>query len=219
MPFGFGRKKDAQPEPADATQEVPAADRRGLRPIAFRGLTDEWRLRGTMMITGRLLDMLNRREAIDLAEVLWAPIDGSTPEEPAPGIKSVDPYDLIVVAAGPETLATVSEDERTAHRVHKVSFDVALEAPPFRIVGTVQLHPGSEPEGLLDRSSQMFVAVTDARVSVGGSEVEMDEDVDTALVNRFYLRGVQQVDLATGERHQRLPGNPLGGTNWRERSR
>jgi hypothetical protein len=219
MPFGFGRKKDEQPVSADAAADSPAADRRAPRPIRFHGLTEEWRLSGTMTITGRLLETLNRRESIDLAEVLWAPIDGSTPDEPAPGIKSVDPYDLIVVVAGPETLAAVSEDERSAHRVHKVSFDVALEAPPFRIVGTVQLHPGSEPEGLLDRSSQMFVAVTEARIGIGELEVDMGEDADTALVNRFYLRGVAQVDLTTGERHLRLPGTPLGGTNWRERSR
>ncbi len=35
---------------------------------------------------------------------------------------------------------------------------------------------------------------------------------------RYYLRGVEQVDLATRERHARLPGMPLGGTTWRERS-
>ena len=172
-----------------------------------------------MTITGRLLETLNKRESIALTDVVWAPIDGSTPYEPAPGIRSVDPYDLIVVLAGPETLAAVSEDERTAHRVHKVPFDVALEAPPVRVVGTVRLHPGSEPEGLLDRSTQMFVAVTNPSLWLGDSEIEIDEDADAALVNRAYLRGVEQVDLSTGQRHQRLPGSPLGGTDWRERTR
>jgi hypothetical protein len=219
MPFGFGRKKEAQAEPVDAGPEGAAADRRGPRAVPFHGLTEEWLLKGTMTITGRLLETLNKRETIALADVVWAPIDGSTPYEPAPGIRSVDPYDLIVVLAGPETLATVSEDERTAHRVHKVPFDVALEAPPIRIIGTVRLHPGSEPQSLLDRSTQMFVAVTNPTLWLGNSEVEIDEDADAALVNRAYLRGVEQVDLATGQRHQRLPGNPLGGTTWRERTR
>lgn len=219
MPFGFGRRKKAEPASVDAALETSAAERRAPRPVRFDGLTDEWRLRGSMTITGRLLDALNKREAIALEDVAWAPIDGSAPFEPAPGIRSVDPYDLIVVLAGPESLAALSEDERSAHRIHKVPFDVALELPPVRVVGTVQLHPGSEPEGLVDRSTQMFVAVTNPSVWLGGSEIEVNEDAEAALVNRFYLRGVEQVDLATGERHQRLPGSPLGGTTWRERSR
>jgi len=217
MPFGFGRKKEAQPE-ASAAGQVVAADERGPRTITFNALTEEWRLRGTMTITGRLLDNLNKREAIPLSEVVWAPIDGSGQFVPAPGIQAVDPYDLIVVIAGVDTLASVTEAERTAHRVHKISFDVALQAPPFRVVGTVQLHPGAEPDGLLERSSQMFVAVTNPSVWLGANEVDIGDEVDAALVNRFYLRGVEQVDLATRERHARLPGLPLGGTNWRERS-
>ena len=43
--------------------------------------------------------------------------------------------------------------------------------------------------------------------------------MDAILVNRAYLRGIQQVDRRTGERPQGLPGSPLGGTSWQERSR
>ena len=39
------------------------------------------------------------------------------------------------------------------------------------------------------------------------------------LVNRQYLRGVEQVDVRTGERHQKLPGSSLGGVNWSDRTR
>ncbi len=70
----------------------------------------------------------------------------------------------------------------------------------------------------MDQSSQMFVAVTSPTVWLGGSELEMDEHAEAALVNRFYLRGVTQVDLATGVPPARLPGSPLGGTTWRERT-
>lgn len=218
MPFGFGRKKEAPSAASGSAAAIAAADERGPRPVRFNGLTEEWRLRGTMTITGRLLDTLNKREAIALSDVDWAPLDGSGAYAAAPGIRTVDPYDLIVVIAGPETLATLAEDERSAHRIHKIAFDVALQVPPLRVIGTVQLHPGSEPDGLLERSTQMFVAVTNPTVWLGDAEVEIVEDTDAALVNRFYLRGVEQVDLATGERHARLPGIPLGGTNWRERS-
>lgn len=215
MPFGFGKKKEQEAEAAAPAPVDPRLPRR----VPFHGLTDTWRLRATMTITGRLLDTLNLREALDLEDVSWAPLDGSTPFEPAPGIESVDPYDLIVVLAGAETLPGVTEQERTAYRIHKVTYDVALEVPPLRVVGTVQLHPGSEPEGLVERGTQMFVAVTSPVVTLGGAVVELETDGGAALVNRFYLRGVQQVDLATGERHRELPGSPLGGTTWSDKSR
>ena len=39
------------------------------------------------------------------------------------------------------------------------------------------------------------------------------------LVNRFYLRGVEQIDKRTGLKPQKLPGAPMGGTCWQDRSR
>jgi len=98
-----------------------------------------------------------------------------------------------------------------------VSYDVALEAPPFRVIGTVYLHPGSEPDRLLDRSSEMFVPVVDAVAWLGDQRIG-DPDVETVLVNRFYLRGVEQVDKRTGLKHQKMPGQPLGGITWQDRS-
>jgi hypothetical protein len=200
-------------EAAPAATRTPVASRTG---VAFDGLTEEWRLVGRMNIDGRLLDSLNKREAIEIHEVQWAPIDGSGPFAPAPGLKSVDPYDLIIVLAGEDTMPELSEEEKAAHRVHKVSYDVALEAPPFRVLGTVLMHPGSEPDRLLDRATEMFVAVTDATAYLG--EQTVGEDVETVLLNRFYLRGVEQIDKRTGLRHQKLPGAPLGGISWQDRS-
>jgi hypothetical protein len=198
---------------APAATRTPVASRTG---VAFDGLTEEWRLVGRMNIGGRLLDSLNKREAIEIHDVQWAPIDGSGPFAPAPGLKSVDPYDLILVLAGEDTMPDLTEEEKAAHRVHKVSYDVALEAPPFRVLGTVLMHPGSEPDRLLDRATEMFVAVTDAAAYLG--EQTVGEDVDTVLLNRFYLRGVEQIDKRTGLKHQKLPGAPLGGISWQDRS-
>ena len=121
---------------------------------------------------------------------------GSSP--PAPGLESVDPYDLILVLAGESSLPRADRAEKAAHRVHKVSYDVALEAPPFRVIGTVYLHPGSEPDRLLDRATEMFVPVVDARRLPTATAMVGDPDVDTVLVNRFYLRGVEQIDKRTG---------------------
>jgi len=185
--------------------------------VAFEALTEDWRLRGRMDIDGRMSDALNKREAIAIRDVEWGPPDGSAPLDPAPGLRSVDPYDLILVVAGEESLPPLTDAEQNAHKVHKVTYDVALEAPPFRVVGTVHLYPGSEPERLMDRATEMFVAVTDAVASLGDVEVT-GQDQDVILVNRFYLRGVTQVDRRTGERHPRLPGAPLGGVSWQDRS-
>jgi hypothetical protein len=215
VPLNFLRKKKDD-SPAAPAAPTPAA-RIARSGVAFDGVTEEWRLVGRMDVNGRLSDALNKRESIAIHDVQWAPIDGSSGFADAPGLRSVDPYDLILVLAGEGSMPELTDEERAAHRVHKVSYDVALEAPPFRILGTVYLHPGTEPERLLDRATEMFVAVVDA-VAYFGDERVGDPDVDTVLVNRFYLRGVEQVDKRTGEKAQKLPGRPLGGINWQDRS-
>jgi hypothetical protein len=184
--------------------------------VAFTALTEDWRLHGGMDISGRLSDALNKREAIAITDVSWGPPD-STVLEPAPGLRSVDPYDLILVTAGEDSMPPLTDAERAALKVHKVAYDVSLEAPPFRVVGTVYLHPGSEPDRLLDRSTEMFVPVAEATAHLGDLEVT-DPEVEVILVNRFYLRGVTQVDKRTGVPHQKLPGSPLGGISWQDRS-
>jgi hypothetical protein len=213
VPFGFRRK--SPPPPPAAGQGVTRGAGMG---VVFEGLTEEWRLVGTMDIKGRLSDALNKREAIAIGEVSWAPIDGSAPFTTVPGLKSIDPYDLIVVLAGEDSLPPMSDSERAAYKVHKIAYDVALEAPPFRIVGTVFLYPGSEPARLLDRASEMFVPVTDAVALLDDVPVS-DASVDVVLVNRFYLRGVEQVDKRTRNPVQPLPGRPLGGVSYSDRSR
>ena len=220
MPLNFLRRRKDEKKGTVTAASAPAATSaaRAVRSgIAFDGITEEWRLVGRMDIDGRLSDALNRRESIAIHDVKWAPLDGSEPLADAPGLRSVDPYDLILVLAGEGSLPELSDDERAAHRVHKVAYDVALEAPPFRVVGTVFLHPGSEPDRLLDRATEMFVAVVDAVAWFGDQQVG-DPDVETVLVNRFYLRGVEQVDKRTGLKAQKLPGRPLGGITWQDRS-
>jgi hypothetical protein len=215
VPLNFLRRKKAVVGAAPV--QAPTTQRVVRTGVAFDGVTEEWRLVGRMNVEGRLSDALNKRESIAIHDVQWAPIDGSAPLVEASGLKSVDPYDLILVLAGEGSMPELTDLERAAHRVHKVSYDVALEAPPFRVVGTVYLHPGSEPDRLLDRSTEMFVPVVDAVATFGDQRVG-DPDVDTVLVNRFYLRGVEQVDKRTGLKAQKLPGGPLGGITWQDRS-
>ncbi len=211
MPFEFLRKRKDEPaatplEPATPLPDPPPGE--GGRGIPFDGLTDEWRIIGEMHVEGRLSDALNKREAITISNVQWSPIDGSEPMAEAPGLKAVDPYDLIMVLAGESTLPPLTEAERVAHKIHKVAYDVALELPPFRVIGTVYLFPGSEPDRLMDRATEMFVPVVDAVASLNG--VPLADELDAILVNRFYLRGIEQIDRRTGQQHQKMPGT-FGG--------
>lgn len=192
MPFNF-RRKVPPPVAAPVVVLPTAAEIRDEQGIVFDGLTEEWRLVGRMHVDGRLSDALNRRAPIAITDVQWASADGSSPLTSAPGLRSIDPYDLIMVMAGEGSLPPLSEDEKAAHKVHKVAYEVALEVPPYRIVGTVFLFPGIEPEQLLDRSTEMFVPITDAQAFLGMERMG-DATVDVVLVNRFYLRGVEQID-------------------------
>jgi hypothetical protein len=206
VPFGIFKRGAKQPSPVSAVpaRERPAAPARG---IPFDGLTEEWRLVGRMEIDARLSDVLNRREAIPIADVRWAPVDGSEGFTAAPGLEKIDPFDLIAVFAGVGSLPSLTESERSAHKLHKVPYDVTLEVPPFRVVGTVYLFPGSEPERLMDRSTELFVPVTDA-VALLGERPLNGPDIDVVLVNRSYLRGVQQVERRTVEATRALIGGP-----------
>jgi hypothetical protein len=187
VPLGFLRRKKGadQAAPTDA-RDAPAITGRG---VPFDGLTEEWRLNGVMHIEGRLSDVLNRRETIQISDVRWAPVDGSRGFEAAPGLQSIDPYDLIAVLASSETLPH-SEAERLAHRIRKVPYEVGLEVPPFQIVGTVHLHAGEMPDRLIEQGNEMFVPLTGAVAYLNNKPVA-DPGIEVVLVNRLYIRGVE----------------------------
>jgi hypothetical protein len=217
VPFDFlKRRKPADADPSAAAKAAGSSAAAGGFP--FEGLTEDWRLVGRMNIEGRLSDVLNKRDPIPIDDVMWAPADSSDALAPAPGLRSIDPYDLVIVLTGNDAQPDRTADQSSAHRVHKISYEVALEAPPYRVIGTVFLYPGSEPDSLLQRSSDMFAAVVDATASIGARQIGTGP-YDAILVNRQYLRGVEQVDLRTGERHVKLPGQRLGGTDWIDRTR
>ena len=216
MPFDFlKRKKEPSAEDGAAPFADPGAGSDTARGVPFDGLTEEWRIVGQMHVEQRLSDALNKREAITISDVQWAPIDGSEPLSDASGLKAIDPYDLIIVLAAGSTRPPLNEAERSTHKIHKVAYDLALDVPPFRVIGTVYLYPGTDPERLLDRATDMFLPVVDASAYLGDTLIK--DEMDAVLVNRSYLRGVTQVDRRTGESPQTLPGGPLGGTSWGER--
>ena len=197
MPFDFlRRKKEPAPAARPQREAVPPRPTPTGTPVPFDGVTEEWRLVGQMYLDTRLSDALNRREALAIADVSWAPIDGSASFSPVPGLKSVDPYDFIVVLADESSKGKMSEEERAAQLAQRVAHEVALEAPPLRIMGTVHLAPGTAPEALLERTNEMFVPVVGGVAYVGERPVS-EPQVDAILVNRFYLRGVKETGQGT----------------------
>lgn len=168
------------------------------RRVRFDGVSEDWRLVGHMWVEGRLSDTLNRREAIELSEMEWQSLADGGRLEPAPGLKQIDPYDLIFVIAGEDSLPPLTARERAAFRVHKLTYDVVLDLPPYQVTGRVYLYPGTDPSVLLVRANELFIPVTHA-VAIRGSERLDDPGIDTILVNRSYLRGVAQLDLRAAE--------------------
>ncbi len=190
----FRRRRAEVAAPAEATAAAPAPSPGAL----LDGYTEDWHLRGRVRLEGRLLDALDRREPLAIEAVEWAPTDGSSGFEPAPGLQTVDPYDLVLVLAGQETMPARTIDEVAAHRRTREHFGVLLHLPPFRVAGVVYLHPGTEPSSLLDRAAGLFFAVTDADAAVG--EVRIGPAAPTTiLANRSYLTRVEQIDRAYSE--------------------
>ena len=64
---------------------------------------------------------------------------------------------------------------------------------------------------------ELGVPIVAAVATLDGRDVTGEQDA--ILVNRFYLRGIEQIDRRTGVRAQTLPGGPLGGVSWQDRSR
>ena len=171
-----------------------------------------------MRLDGRLSDALNRREAIPISDVSWAPVDGSEPFAAVPGLKSIDPYDLIVVLAGAGSLPPLSDEEKAAHKVHKISYDVALEVPPFRVIGTVYLYPGSEPERLLDRATEMFLPVTDAIAYLGDAADQRPRRSTRSSSTGSTCAAWSRSTSGPGSRTSGCPGPRSAGVSWQDRS-
>ena len=161
MPFDFLKRKK-EPETAAKTPGPVAID--GVEGIPFDGLTEDWRLVGRMLVEGRLSDALNKRDPIAITDVHWAPVDGSEPLAPAPGLKSVDPYDLVIVLAGDDSLPEMTDAgaERAprpqglvrgrargpalpSRRDHLPLSGVGARKPAQSVVGDV--HPGRRSDG------------------------------------------------------------------------
>ena len=108
----FRRSKAPPPAPPSAVEPVRAG-------MPFDCCTEDWRIRGRVNTAGRLIDSLNHREALEIADAEWAPLNASTEFQAVPGLKSVDPYDVLVVFASAATMPGRSQEATAAHRRSK----------------------------------------------------------------------------------------------------
>jgi hypothetical protein len=186
VPFRFLRREKFRRGPA---RGVPVAG-----GLPFEGVTDEWRLSGLMTVEGTVLDALNRRERIPIAAVRWGPLGSDEMLQEAPGLRAINPYDLIVALVG----ASAGQQRTGRTRITSEPFDVALDCPPLRLAGTVHLGPGEDEGVLLMSAPELFFPLTRPVVLMDRKPVDLP-DAELALVNRGYLRDVRRIDARTME--------------------
>ncbi len=199
--FDIFRKKPAAPPAAPPQAPKPSG-------VPVDACTEDWRIRGRVAVEGRLLDALNRRDPLGIMTPEWAPIDGSAGFEPVPGLRTIDPFDLLIVFAHPETMPARTPEESAARRRSKETFEVLVDLAPFQVAGTVHLYPGLDTSSLLEHSTDLFVAFTGAIATIGGGQRVGPEEPTTILVNRSYLTHVEQVDEVTMRAILAAPPNP-----------
>lgn len=214
MPFGLRQRAPAssvpvEPEPMPEPEVQPEPEPPPIG-IAFDAVTEDWRIVGRMVLTGRSGDALdsiarslNNRDPVELRETQWASLDEPDMLEPAPGLARMSPYDLVAIVGGDPGEPAMSPGEFEVYKVRKTASPVELELPPFRVLGTHFVEGRAEPNHLLRRYGPLFVPIGDATLQLG-DRLMNEPGVDVVLVNRLYIKGVRVLDRewleASGDR-------------------
>jgi len=154
----------------------------------FQAFTEDTRIVGRVRVEGRLSDALNRRTPIPVFAVRTGPIAGGVLGD-APDVHELDPYELVVVAAGADSQPPATAERRAALRARRTQYDVCCVLDDGQVCGTVHIYPGTEPGELAGYRPDLFVPVTGADVRVRGASPD-DAALDVAFVNHVYLRSV-----------------------------
>ena len=157
------------------------------KPGHFVALTEDGRIDAMLNQGGKLADILEKRTAISLKEAQQGPNDGTTLSPAA--LKTLDPYDVTVAMPAADGEPAVSDADKDAWSRFRVSYEVTLEAPPFRIMGMLLLLPSQDPTSLLERGTELFLPVLNPTVQFNGLALK-DVPRDSVLVNRSHIRRV-----------------------------
>lgn len=157
----------------------------------FRAWTETLAISAVLRGEQRLSDLLNGRAVLTAEQVSSVPHGSGWAAAVHQDEALLDPFDLDLVLGG--ALDAVTALERAARRVYKVRYPVLVEGRGFEVRGLVHLFPGNAPEFMLNHTGALFFPVTEALVRRSGRIVS-DRATDVALVNRFAVRGIRQLD-------------------------
>ena len=206
MPFELFRHRDrAAPPPGGGGATGPGAP--SVAP--FQAFTEDRRIVGRVQVEGRLSDALNRRVPLPVFAVSTAPLATRDRLDDTPDLHELDPYELVVVASGPDSQSPMTAEQRAAVRARKDRYEVCIELTGASVCGVVHLHPGTDPSEIAGHRADLFVPVTGAVIRVG-SVVE-DPSLDVAFVNRAYVQSVVAIDRAATARP--VSGEHLSGAS------
>lgn len=187
-----GRSREPEPTPPRvvASTEAPVQ--------AIRGWTETGLVTGVVRGWERASDMLNRRDPVWI-EAPRTTLHGTQNSLPVEPDRRVDPFefDVVLVSAMPAPVAGRSR----ARRVHKRPFHASILTADTEIEGVIHLFPGNDPEFAHHRLTTLFLPVTEPLVRRRGALVS-HPNVDVALVNRYLITSIRQLDWA--------PGTPVG---------
>jgi hypothetical protein len=158
------------------------------KPGHFIALTEDGRIDAVMVQNVKLADALEKRSAINVNTAQQGPNDGSS-LAPANGVRSVDPYDVTIAMPAGDGEPAVSDADKEAWGRWRVSYEVTIEAPPFKITGTLLLLPSQDPTSLTERGTELFLPVFAPTVQANGVTLK-DTPRDAVLVNRSHIKKV-----------------------------
>jgi hypothetical protein len=113
--------------------------------IALEAYTTEGLLTGSVVVDGRLVDLLASFSSVVVENPVLVPFDG--PPQRTGGWASVDVDDLLGVVASPDTIIPF----------HANWHAIRVELGPFRICGELPALPGFDPSRALARPSGAFI--------------------------------------------------------------
>ena len=153
--------------------------------IQFEAYTAEGIRHGAIAGDGRLGDLLESLEQVDVVAGHFASLDGGDALRQSVTRLEVD--DFLVVVAPPEANGPT----------HSVWHDVRIHAGPYVLEARLPTLPGFDPARALARPSGSFVLLGEVRIGLGGRP---DEGVDAhplAWVNRYTVDRIES-DLELG---------------------
>ena len=177
---------------ADAMAGIVVTRRRPAHVIV---LTEEGRI-DAMLVQGgvKLAAALEKRGAINVNNAQRGASDGG-PMIPAVGLKTIDPYDVTIAMPAEDGEPAVADVDREAWRKFRQTYSATIDAPPYRVSGTLLLLPSQDPMSLTERGTELFLAVFNPTVELLGAPVK-DIPRDSILVNRSHIRRVSATMVA-----------------------